>query len=74
MGANKDVGQPHIRLAEEAAELIQALMKFESFGPTPEQNGVRYNNILDIEKEMRDVEYQIRRCHAMFEKYHVRGF
>lgn len=61
MGVNKDVGPPILRLAEECAELTQALMKLATYGPYPVQNGVQYNNVRDVDAEMTDVLYQMQR-------------
>ena len=44
-----------IRCIEECSELQQAITKLQRFGSTPTANGITYDNVADIEREMIDI-------------------
>ncbi len=65
----KHYGSPQIRLMEECSELIKAICKAERFGYMPtEYEGVKYNNLDDIKKEMADVNDAIEALAVHFRK------
>lgn len=59
MNTNQLISDPKLiralaRLNEEAAEVVKATSKMMRFGLRPYNNGVQYDNVSDLSKEMAD--------------------